>query len=300
MLWKILVIVLIILLVLILVGALGFGTYVMTGKRQTYEEAWEWQSTHYDTSFYETLQKTDYEIPSYDGYVLHAQFLKNPVDTDKYMILTHGFTDNHYGALKYAKMYLDYGFNLVIYDLRGHGANKRTFVTYAIRESRDVMAVVADTRRRYGNIRVLGLHGESLGAASTAMCMKYKPQVNFGVCDCGFADIENVIKGSVESMHLPGFCYYLAALGAVIRYHYSFGKMRPIDALGDNTVPMLFIHGDADQLIPYQNSERMAAKTAGYSEVHLIPGATHAESVLKDTTAYREYVEAFLKKIEVL
>ena len=300
MLWKILVIVLIILLVLILVGALGFGTYVMTGKRQTYEEAWEWQSTHYDTSFYETLQKTDYEIPSYDGYVLHAQFLKNPVDTDKYMILTHGFTDNHYGALKYAKMYLDYGFNLVIYDLRGHGANKRTFVTYAIRESRDVMAVVADTRRRYGNIRVLGLHGESLGAASTAMCMKYKPQVNFGVCDCGFADIENVIKGSVESMHLPGFCYYLAALGAVIRYHYSFGKMRPIDALSENTVPMLFIHGDADQLIPYQNSERMAAKTAGDSEVHLIPGATHAESVLKDTTAYREYVEAFLKKIEVL
>ncbi len=300
MLWKILVIVLIVLLVLILVGALGFGTYVMTGKRQTYEEAWEWQSTHYDTSFYETLQKTDYEIASYDGYVLHAQFLKNPVDTDKYMILTHGFTDNHYGALKYAKMYLDYGFNLVIYDLRGHGANKRTFVTYAIRESRDVMAVVADTRRRYGNIRVLGLHGESLGAASTAMCMKYKPQVNFGVCDCGFADIENVIKGSVESMHLPGFCYYLAALGAVIRYHYSFGKMRPIDALSENTVPMLFIHGDADQLIPYQNSERMAAKTAGYSEVRLIPGATHAESVLKDTTAYREYVEAFLKKIEVL
>ncbi len=300
MLWKILVIVLIVLLVLILVGALGFGTYVMTGKRQTYEEAWEWQSTHYDTSFYETLQKTDYEIPSYDGYVLHAQFLKNPVDTDKYMILTHGFTDNHYGSLKYAKMYLDFGFNLVIYDLRGHGANKRTFVTYAIRESRDVMAVVADTRRRYGNIRVLGLHGESLGAASTAMCMKYKPQVNFGVCDCGFADIENVIKGSVESMHLPGFCYYLAALGAVIRYHYSFGKMRPIDALSENTVPMLFIHGDADQLIPYQNSERMAAKTAGYSEVRLIPGATHAESVLKDTTAYREYVEAFLKKIEVL
>jgi pimeloyl-ACP methyl ester carboxylesterase len=300
MLWKILVIVLIILLILILVGALGFGTYVMTGKRQTYEEAWEWQSTHYDTSFYETLQKTDYEIASYDGYVLHAQFLKNPVDTDKYMILTHGFTDNHYGSLKYAKMYLDFGFNLVIYDLRGHGANKRTFVTYAIRESRDVMAVVADTRRRYGNIRVLGLHGESLGAASTAMCMKYKPQVNFGVCDCGFADIENVIKGSVESMHLPGFCYYLAALGAILRYHYSFGKMRPIDALGDNTVPMLFIHGDADQLIPYQNSERMAAKTAGYSEVRLIPGATHAESVLKDTTAYREYVEAFLKKIEVL
>jgi hypothetical protein len=37
MLWKILVIVLIVLLVLILVGALGFGTYVMTGKRQTYE-----------------------------------------------------------------------------------------------------------------------------------------------------------------------------------------------------------------------------------------------------------------------
>ncbi len=302
MVWKILLIVLILLLVLIFIGAFGFGTYVMTGSRQTYEEAWEWQSSHYDTSFYEKLEKTDYEIKSYDGYILHARFLKNPDAgaEGKYMILTHGFTDNLYGTLKYAKIYLDLGFHLVIYDLRGHGANKRTYVSYTVRESRDLLSVIADTRSRYADVRILGLHGESLGAASTARVMGYQPRVNFGVCDCGFADIENVIKGSVKSMHLPGFCYYLAALGALIRYHQSFGNMRPIEALSENKVPMLFLHGDADQLIPFTNSKRMAERTKGYSEVHLIPGAAHAESVLKEPEAYREYVTKFLKTIEVL
>jgi fermentation-respiration switch protein FrsA (DUF1100 family) len=64
-------------------------------------------------------------------------------------------------------------------------------------------------------------------------------------------------------------------------------------------VPILFIHGAEDTFIPPSNSERMSAATKGYSEVRMIPGAGHAESVLKDPGLYREYVEAFLSRIEL-
>ena len=103
------------------------------------------------------------------------QFLKNPQPTDKYVIISHGYTDNRMGALKYAPMYLELGFNCIVYDLRGHGENERTFTTYSIRESHDIAELVKDTRSRYNDISQLGLHGESLGAASTAASMKYQP-----------------------------------------------------------------------------------------------------------------------------
>ena len=46
-------------------------------------------------------------------------------------------------------------------------------------------------------------------------------------------------------------------------------------------------------LVP-EHSERMRAATKGYAEMHLIPGAGHAMSVLTDPKAYRAIDRKFL------
>ena len=267
----------------------------MTGNRQTIEEAMKWQSEHYDISFYEKTEKSEYTIPGYKDYILHAELLKSPTPSDRYMIISHGYTDNRRGSLKYAKMYLDMGFNCIIYDLRGHGENEKTFTTYGIREGRDLAYIVKDTRKRYSGIKQLGLHGESLGAASTITSLKYKPKVDFVVADCGFSDIENVLRGGFRNSHIPGFLFDLADLGARLRYHYALRDMRPIDSLAENEIPVLFIHGADDTFILPKNSQDMYDKTKGKKEIFFMPGAGHAESVLKDAEKYREIVEGFVK-----
>lgn len=271
--------------------------YVMTGKKQTLEEAFTWQKDHYDTSFYDPLEKTDYTVEGDGGYILHVHFLKNPVETTKYMLISHGYTDNRNGDLKYVKMYLDYGFNCILYDLRGHGMNAPAFTSYGILEAKDLLKMIEDSRKRYTDMTVLGLHGESLGAATTATVMKYKPKVDFAVADCGFSDIENVIRGAYVSRHLPSWLFNIADFGARIRFHYALKDMRPIDSLSDNTVPILFIHGANDDFILPKNSEDMKNATAGYAEFYTIPGAGHAESVLAGTDAYRNYVKNFIEKV---
>ena len=194
-------------------------------------------------------------------------------------------------------MYLELGYNCIIYDLRGHGENDETFTTYGIREGEDIAQLVKDTRERYSSISQLGLHGESLGAASTVTSLKYKPKVDFAVADCGFSDIENVLKGGFKSAHLPSFLFELADLGGRVRYGFSLDKMRPIDSLDDNTVPILFIHGAEDSFITPKNSEDMQKRTKGISELHIIKGAAHAESILTSPEEYKGYVKAFLEKI---
>ena len=287
----------VILIVIPVIIMIWLPTFIMTGKRQTLDEALKWQSERYDTSFYESIDKTDYTVKSFDGYELHVQLLKNPEPTDKYIIISHGYTDNRCGALKYVPMYLELGYNCIIYDLRGHGENEETFTTYGIREGEDISQLVKDTRERYSSISQLGLHGESLGAASTVTSLKYKPKVDFAVADCGFSDIENVLKGGFKSAHLPSFLFELADLGGRVRYGFSLDKMRPIDSLDDNTVPILFIHGAEDSFITPKNSEDMQKRTKGMSELHIIKGAAHAESILTSPEEYKGYVKAFLEKI---
>ena len=60
---------------------------------------------------------------------------------------------------------------------------------------------------------------------------------------------------------------------------------------------ILFIHGEEDTFIAPWHSEAMQKATRGYSELHLIPGAGHAESVLKQPELYREYLYAFLDRV---
>lgn len=292
----------IIILAVLLALLCGAGLYVagtvVNGKRQTLEEARAWQQAHYSLSWYDALEKEDYTVESEDGYVLHAQFLRNPVPSEKYVILSHGYTDNRFGALKYARIYLDLGYNLVIYDLRGHGLNAPAYCTYSIRERKDLAAMIADTKKRHPEAATLGLHGESLGAATSVAVLEGRPPVDFVVADCGFAEIVPVLKGAMKGMKLPGWLVDLGGIAAKVRYGYAFNEMRPIDSLAGNTVPILFIHGAADDFITPDHSRRMQAATAGESELHLIEGAPHAASVLTAPGLYAEYVAAFLEKVE--
>ena len=290
-------IVLAILLGLLIVFGFMMASYSMGIKRQTLPEARKWQENHYDLSWYDPLEKRDYTITSYDGYVLHVQYLVNPAPTGRYIIISHGYTDNRFGEMKYAKMYLDWGYNIIAYDLRGHGENKPTFCTYSAREGRDLDALIRDSRSRYPDIKALGLHGESLGCASSIASLKYKPQIDFVVADCGFSEITPIIEAGASNMHVPGWLTQVASLCAKVKYGYSYHDMRPIDSLKDNTVPILFIHGENDEFIPFIHSEAMQKATKGYSELHLIPGASHAMSIFAAPEEYRGYVEAFLNRV---
>ena len=286
------------LLALLAVVGLGFylAAYSVRIRRQSLEDALKWQSERYDISWYDELEVEDYTVSSYDGYVLHAQLLRNPAPSKRYVILSHGYTDNRFGSLKYARLYLELGFNCVLYDLRGHGQNAPTHCTYSLRERRDLCAMVDDARARWPEMSGLGLHGESLGAATTAAAMRYRPAVDFAVADCGFAEVASIMSERIGQFHLPKPLFHLARLCAKLIYGCDFNDMRPIDALPENDVPMLFVHGEADRFIPCAHSVAMRDANRGPAELLLVPHARHAQSIFADYGLYREHLLAFVNK----
>ena len=294
---KVVAVVFVIVVVVVLGLSLGLAHFVMNGKRPTLEEAWAWQSARYDTSFYADLDKTDYVVEGLEGYQLHTQLLRNPTPSDRYVILTHGNTDNHIGSLKYVPMYMDLGYNCIVYDMRGHGEDEPTYTTYGIVEAKDLLELVADTRQRYPGIAQLGLHGESLGASTSIEALGSAPEVDFVVSDCAFAEFESALRKKLEPTHVSGLLVPLINMGIKVLYGYTIQDMRPVEALDGNTVPILFIHGDADESVPPENARELYERTAGERELHYVAGADHAASILVAPEEYREVVTGFLGRL---
>ncbi|MBQ2460892.1 MAG: alpha/beta hydrolase, partial [Clostridia bacterium] len=113
----------------------------------------------------------------------------------------------------------------------------------------------------------------------------------------GFSEIRSVLRGSLKKMYISGKMLRLSALWARLRCGCGYEHMRPIDSLKASTVPILFIHGEQDSFIFPVHSLQLQKAAHGYSEVHLIPGAGHAASVLTDPETYCHIVRCFLTHI---
>ena len=289
--------------VLLLVAVIGYflAAYMVHPECKSLEWIREYEENAGFWRGYHELPKRSYQLTMADGYTLEAEYVPGPVESNRYVIITHGYTANRYSSLKYLHMYRDMGFHCVIYDNRGHGANKRTICGMGLTEYRDLLEVIEDTKRRFGDGILLGLHGESMGSAMTVYALGEKPGVEFAVADCGFADLMNVVQGKLKrQFHLPGLLAYPASLMCRLVFGYRVSEVRPIRALADNSIPICFMHGEEDDFISMENSKRMHRENKGYSELHLFPGARHAEAIVVDETGYRRIVRAFLQTCGVI
>ena len=276
---------------------LGLASQIATPEVSTLDKEISWEKEHGLWGDYDSYEKEEYTVKAYKDYELHVTLVKNPVETNKYVIISHGFKSNRYGAVKYVDSYMDLGFNCIIYDLRDHGENKKTTLSLGQFESEDLEKLIEDSYSRYGNIK-LGLHGESMGAATSLMVLAKKPKVDFVVADCGFSNLYDLLHAAYDVAKV-GTVLPSVNIAMKLRYGYDMKKTSPKDALVGNEIPICFIHGEADTFILPENSQVNKAATAGYSELHLVPDAAHARSreVLGEAE-YRSIISNFLDNID--
>ena len=68
----------------------------------------------------------------------------------------------------------------------------------------------------------------------------------------------------------------------------------PLDVIDKVNVPVLFIHGDADKLIPLEMMEKLYDACAAPKEKFIVAGAGHADAKPTNPAAYFDKVFAFL------
>lgn len=251
---------------------------------------------------YEDYAKEEYTITSFDGYIQNVIYIPAAEPSDKYIIISHGYSGCRLGSVKYLHLFRELGFNAIMYDDRGHGTNPKSPCFMGFKESRDLMNMINHVYERFGDNITLGLHGESMGSALTNNALQYSPHISFIVSDCGYNDLEKLIGYLInKQIHFPRWFAQTAGLFSKIIYEYSFNEVSPIKYVSTTTVPICFFHGKDDDFIPCYHAEEMhKAAACNYSELHIIPGAGHASCVLVDEENYKSIVKNFLTKINVL
>ena len=82
-----------------------------------------------------------------------------------------------------------------------------------------------------------------------------------------------------------------------LKYGWDFKEASSIKQVEKSTLPIFFIHGDADNYVPtWMVYKLYEAKQHGDRELWVVPGATHASSYMNNHDEYTEKVKNFVEK----
>lgn len=287
---------------LAIIGTLiGIGIFftnkVMYLKKKTEEEILERETKqHFRLKDFEALQKEEVCLSSQFGYNIHGYFI--PVNhSNKFMIFCHGVTVNKINSIKYANLFLNRGFNVFIYDHRRHGQTGGKTTSYGYYEKHDLKTVVDWLKQRYGSNITLGIHGESMGAATL---LQYAGMVedgaDFYIADCPFSDFYEQLHYRLKvEFHLPKWPLLpLANAFLKVRDGYTIREVSPIDCVKNIKNPVLFIHSKDDDYILCNMTQSLYEAKEGAKELYIAEKGAHACSYAENREEYEYAVDHFL------
>jgi len=303
----------IILVVFILVNAVGLYAgnyyYEQVSRLEINRNLdMEYYIKSFDYKRFSTLQTLDVNIKSNFGYTLSGTYILNPVATNNTVIVVHGITGVRWEAMKYADMYLDMGFNVLVYDSRYHGLSGGQDITLGFFEKYDLDNVVKYLRDA-SSVAVIGVHGESIGAVTSLLQAKLDQKsrnVSFYISDCPYSDLTELLASKLTGKYMPNSEFlakailFYANIVALKKSDFSIYAVSPIKIIKDITTPIMFIHGSNDTFIPASMSLELYMEKKGERYIYIAPNAEHAMSYFTDKTEYTAKVKEFLTTIKIL
>ncbi len=246
---------------------------------------------------------SDLTVRSFDGLLLHARLIWAEEDTDKTMLLVHGFHGRPQGDFAgVTKFYHKMGFNVLWVDDRAHGKSEGNWLGFSWLDRLDVVAWCRELVLLFGPGAKIVLHGVSMGGAAVMMASGEEdlPKEVAGIIDdCGFTtaleEVRHVFPDTFRLLRGPVF--FFSTLASKIKFGYYLSESSSLKQLQKNERPILFIHGGADDFVPTRMVHELYEATKGPRRLYIAEGAGHALSYARDPERYEREVLDFLRSI---
>lgn len=295
-------IILVLVIVLIAAGNYFYSYAVVPAKKDFLADGSKKKSTELISAenwFNDKNNRSDWQLTSTDGLKLSAYYLPAEKDQHKTAIIAHGYMGQASDMPQYAKIYHDLGYNVLMPDARGHGKSEGDYIGFGWHERKDYLQWIDRVVKKDPQSEIV-LHGVSMGGATVMMTSgeKLPDNVKAFVEDCGYSSVKGELNYQLKQMfNLPSFPLIpVTSLVTKIRAGYFFGEADAIKQLNKNKRPMLFIHGDQDDFVPYSMLAEVYAATKGPKEQYVVHGAKHAEALSSNPSMYQKKVTEFIQK----
>ena len=241
----------------------------------------------------------DTYITSSDNLKLHAYEVKNENKTDKWAIVVHGYTSEGKLLSSKAKHLYNMGYNVLVPDLRSHGTSEGNYIGMGWHDRLDIIDWINYIVKNNPNSKI-ALHGTSMGSATVLMVSgeKLPSNVKAIVADCGYTSVYDEFSYQLKQLfNLPAFpIMNFSDVITHIRAGYCLNDASAINQVKKSTTPILYIHGDKDDFVPYYMMDELYNATNSEKEKLTIEGGEHANSDLVNPKLYWSTVNSFLEK----
>lgn len=248
----------------------------------------------------EEMDQTSYEtvsISSQDGLLLCGRLYIIKEDAPM-IIFFHGYHGtaawDGYGFFRICR---ENSINILMADERAHGKSEGSVITLGIMERCDCKSWSKYVAERFGENTDIFLAGVSMGAASVIMSseLDLPRNVRALIADCGYSRPATMLMETVKSMKLPVKPIYLFLKhGARLFGHFDLEGCTALEAVEKLKIPILFIHGAQDSIVPSFMGEELYNACTGRKAWTLIEKADHANSAMTDYQAYEKSVLHFI------
>jgi uncharacterized protein len=235
-----------------------------------------------------------------DGLDLRGWYF--PTGGNRAAIVVHGKDSNRVAgenrtAEKIADFLIADGFDVLLFDLRGHGDSDGDRFSLGYLERRDVAAAIDYVTGRGVPDGRIALIGISMGAGTVLQTLLLHPNVGAVVADSAYADARTLIGENLE--HVAGVPGWFTP-GVMFFSNVAFGldgdQVRPVDVVRIHPDrPIFFIHCDADELIAMHHPrELLAASASKGSQLWIATGCQHAWAFNHYAVEYQARLIGFL------
>jgi fermentation-respiration switch protein FrsA (DUF1100 family) len=236
------------------------------------------------------LQHEDVFITTADGPRLHGWWLPAKGAALGSVLHLHGNAANVSNHLPLVAWLPAAGFNVLMLDYRGFGRSEGRPTLDGVVD--DAAAALRYLRARPGvdGGRLVVL-GQSLGGATALRLLARDSEgVRLAVIEAAFASYRGIARdAALQSV-------VLAPLVPIAAPMLPPAKADPVSALASLRVPLLIVHGTADEVIPFSHGEQLAAAAPAGTVFLRVDGARHMESLTR-ADVQRQVLEAMVAAV---
>ena len=289
----------IVFIVLINICASAFFAFAMLKKNgwKSFEE-YSYGKQLNDSSEWISQNSKKIQINNSEGKNLTALEINNEHISNSYIIICHQYGGSPCSMEEYAKYFYELGFNIILPYMRGHGDSPYNNVSFGWKDRLDVIDWVESIIKKDKDAKI-ALFGVSLGAnAVTLSASEDLPgNVRLVIADSCYTSIEELFKEyiknetSFSSLLVSNFTSAFASS----KVGEDFKNADTIKTLSDIELPIMFINGEDDKVVPPLVSKKLYenCEAEGVEEV-IIANGNHGRNLQTNETDYWAKIDNFI------
>lgn len=237
-----------------------------------------------------------WSVTTADGLTLRGFYY--PTEQRRHLIvLLHGLRASWYEVAGVGHDLHQRGYDVLVFDFRGHGKSGKSRVTMGRRERGDVRAALAWAKREGFTPDRIGWVGFSMGASTLLMEGADNPDIRAAVVDSPFGNLPEVLDEQLsEHSNLPRFFNPGILTAADLAFGVRTRDLVPIrSARKWSGRPLLLIHGEADSIVPVRQARLLARSAGANCRTVVLPGVEHVQAYRDDPEGYVDAVDEFFR-----